>query len=139
MKTPIIPVNLTMVSSIVFQPEDDEPAILFLYTNGERYLCVFGDDAECGNMRAHIESELRNENFIRYHSLFFRAEDLLALTKCESVDRCHYIHFAFNNGFEYWQTYDDEQQLDTDLNVITDILATLQDIRASKRTSPTKQ
>lgn len=134
-----LPVTVAEMSVIVFRPNDDEPGILSLRPDGTRLFNVFGNDAECDEYWAVIEENIQNEDFVRYHGMFFRAEELKMLNCCESTDRTHYLHFVFHNGFEFLQTYTNETMLITDLSKITDILGTLQDIRASRCPPETKQ
>ncbi len=133
------PIAVTEMSVIVFRPNDDKPGILSLRPDGTRLLSLFGNDAECTDFWTAIEERIRNESFVRYYNMFFRAEELKMLDRCASTDRAFYLHFIFHNGFEFWQTYTNEAVLNIDLSKINDILATLQDIRASRYPPETKQ
>lgn len=132
-------VSIADMHIIILRPDNDEPGILSFWSDGTKRLSVFNDDVECDAYWTHIEQTLQNENFVRYDNMIFREEQLKLLEKCYTEELGHYLRFVFHNLFEFRKQYDDKQTLDDDLNRITDILATLQDIRASKRTSPTKQ
>jgi hypothetical protein len=128
-----------MLHIVILRPDDDEHGILSLWSDGTRRLNVFHDAAECDESWATLEEALRNEDCVRYNNMIFRSEQLKALEKGYTQELGHYLHFVFQNSFEFRQQYDDEKRLNSDLNTLTEILGTLQDIRASKRTSPTKQ
>jgi hypothetical protein len=129
--------NLAEVLVIIVRPNDDEPGILCFHTGGVRRLYVFSSDAECDEACASIERELHN--FVHFHSMFFQPAELKSLDKCDTPEYGHHLHFIFHSGGTIRQQYEDEQTLDDDLNTVNNILGTLQDIRASKHTSPTKQ
>jgi hypothetical protein len=133
------PVTIAGLHVAILRPDNDEPGILSLHADGTRRLNVFADDAECDAFWATLEEALQHEDCIRYSDMFFRSEQLRTLEKGYTHEFGHYLHFVFHNAFEFRQQYKDEQRLNSDLNTLTEILGTLQDIRASKRTSPTKQ
>lgn len=139
--TPTAPtaITLTEMSVIVFRPHDNVPEILLLRADGITMVHHFGNDADCDECWVAIEENIKNDDFLRYYSMFFRAEELQSLDKRRSTDLAHYLHFVFHNGFEFLQQYNDQQQLNADLQSLTDILATLQDIRASRYPPETKQ
>lgn len=134
-----VSVNISEIDVIVFRPNDDEPGIFSSYADGRKRLCVFGDDAECNECWAALEKEFQNEDFICYNNIFFRVNGLKSLDKYEFPELHYYLHFVFHNDFEFRRRYEDKKMLDEDLNILNEILGTLQDIRASRHASPTKQ
>lgn len=137
-------VNPTTVSNseihiIILRPDADEPGILSILADGTGRLKVFANDEECDQFWMEIENSIQNDDFVHYYGVYFRAKELKMIEKCHSKAQGHYLRLQFNNEFEFHQRYTDAEKLNTDLSKITDILGTLQDIRASRMPSPTKQ
>lgn len=134
-----IPLFVYDIDCIIYHPNDDEPGILFWLSDNTTFLNVFPDDQECDEQWGAIEHGLGNEDFIRFHDMRFRAERLKHLEKGNNGEIGHFLQFTFNSTRVFTQTYIDEQAMNEDLERITDILGTLQEIRASRRFSHTKQ
>lgn len=118
-------VSNSEIHIIILRPDEDEPGILSLLADGTGRLKVFADDKECDDFWASIENGIQNDDFVRYHDIFFRAEELKMLEKRHTKRLGHYLRFQFNNGFEFQQQYTDERSLDADLSTVTDILGIL--------------
>lgn len=131
--------DITQVDVVVLRPEKDEPSMLFLCRDDSQFLIVFGDDAECDAYWNRAEAEFINKGFVRYYGTFFRADALKTLEKCQDWEDGTFLRLVFYNSFEFRQPYESEQQLVADMDKLTNILTTLQDIRASQCPPETKQ
>lgn len=136
----LVQVPVDSIDAILLRPhEADEPGILFLLKDGGTVLSVSGTDAECDAMWAAIEEALPNEDFVRYHSVMFRAESLETVEQRKTPQLGDCIYFGLRNRREFARPYDNLIELRRDLEEVTEILSVLQDIRASTRASETKQ
>ncbi|KKU78373.1 MAG: hypothetical protein UY04_C0040G0004 [Parcubacteria group bacterium GW2011_GWA2_47_7] len=139
-KNEIIQVPIELIDAIFLRPDEaDEPGILFLLKDGGTVLSVLGSDAECDTMWTTIEEALPNSDFVRYHSVMFRAESLESVEQRKTPQLGDCIYFGLRNRRKFARSYDNLTELNQDLEEVTAILSTLQDIRASTRASETKQ
>lgn len=134
-----IPLSIYDIDCIIYHPNDDEPGILFWLSDNTTFLNVFHDNQECDEQWGAIEHGLDNEDFIRFHDIRFRAERLKHLEKGHHAEIGYFLQFIFHSTRVFTQPYVDEQSMNEDLDRITNILGTLQEIRASRRFSQTKQ
>gem|GEM_PF-3026293 len=134
------PILLQRIDCIILRPNNDEPGILYWLSDNTTYLNVFNDDKECDEYWGIIEQGLEEEDdFIRYYDIRFRAKQLRMLRKCYTSELGYSLQFVFHSTRVFTQAYNDERSLNTDLEKVTDILGTLQEIRASRRIAKTTQ
>lgn len=133
-------VRLDSVDAILLRPfEDDEPGILFWLTDGTTLFHVTSTESECDEMWANVEKKLLNDDFIRYHNVMFRAESLQNIDAKNTPQSGNCICFKLRQGREFIHRYEDHLQQNKDLEELTAILSTLQDIRASRYAPSVKQ
>lgn len=127
------------VDCIIFHPNSDEPGILFWLSGDTTLLKVFHDDIDCNKCWETITEGLGDEDFVRYHDIYFRAERLKLIEKCNTPPLGHFVQFTFHSSQIFKKQYSDEQSLDNDLIKISEILGILQEIRAKRHIVQTKQ
>lgn len=136
----LIQVPLDTIDAVLLRPhEADEPGILFWLIDGTEALHVAATDAECDEMWATIERKLFNELFVRYDGIMFRAESIVRVDRKNSPGVGEHICLQLRNARTFSQQYNDADQLSEDFGKVTEILGTLQDIRASRSANATKQ
>ena len=134
----LTPIPLAEIEAVVFNSTIDPPNIVYWLSGGETYVNATPNLPEFTEFAEAIQEALREQDFVQYHSIFFRADSLQACERRYSQELGDYLSFVFQGGHEYREQYVDLNALEDDLKQVTDILSTLQDIRASRLASTIK-
>lgn len=91
----------------------------------------FKNDDDCIEQWNTFINGLLDVNFIPYYNLCFRPEYLRSLTKNYTNDSGHYLLFEFHSSIVISRQYDDEENLELDLQTLCALLCDNQNSRAS--------
>ena len=134
----LTPIPLAEIEAVVFNTTVDPPNIVYWLTGGETYVNATTGLPEFNEFGEAIQEALSEQDFVEYHNLFFRADRLQTFERRYSQELGDYLSFVFQGGHEYREQYVDMAILDDDMRKVTEILSTLQDIRASKHAPSAK-
>lgn len=133
------PILIRDIDAIILDPDGDAPAIGYWLSNGDRLLDVHHDERECQEIWNIMEEGLSNQDFLKYNNMFLHVNTISRFERRSTPALGHHLIFWFKNGRSLIQQYDDEQEIVDDARSISEILATLQDIRASAARPTTRQ
>lgn len=127
------------IDCVMLRTDPTEPGITY-WLSDRRYLVqVLGDDAECDATWEALLLQLRDRGFVRYHGLFFRATQLVTLEQQHPHDALPYLQLFFSCGVKYRQPYEDEELMQEEHALLTDILSELQIMQAAAEVPKTIQ
>ena len=126
-----IPFQLDLIDCIVLGDEGDRPSVTYWLSSGECHIHTFCDKEDCIVAWAIIGEELEGHGFVDGQDVFLHAGALKELKKLHTPELGHHISFVFHSVFEATWKYPDEQSLDEELTRISNVLAILQEKRAT--------
>lgn len=130
-KTLLRPIPISQIDAIVLDPDGDAPAIAYWLKNGDRVLDVHNDDDTCQEIWNIMEEGLSNQDFLKYNNMFLRIDAIECLEMCNTPELGLHLAFSFANGRKLFQQYNDQSQIIKDCLAVSEILAAMQDLRAS--------
>ena len=130
-RTLLRPIPIGEIDAIVLDPDGDAPAIAYWLTNGDRVLDVHSDDDACQEVWDIMEEGLSNQDFLKYNNMFLRIDAIERFEMRDTPELGLHLAFQFANGRKLFQQYTDHAQIAKDCAEVNEILAAMQDIKAS--------